>query len=86
VAMRSRVHSTPPAPVSCGALLQQGRQAGALGGGQPAASPRRGSVPEGFWAPRSATRHPLAARALADTQGRGDLARRPAVRFEVPGL
>jgi hypothetical protein len=76
----------PPEAVGFGAMLQQGRQAGELRRGQPAAGPRGWSVAEGFRAPLSAALHPLADRSFADSQGRRDLALRPTLLLEVPGL
>ena len=76
----------PPEAIGFGAMLQQGRQAGELRIGQPAAGPRGWSMPEGFRATLSAALHPLTDRAFADPQGRSDLALRPTMLFEVPGL
>jgi hypothetical protein len=76
----------PPEAVGFGAMLQQGRQAGELRIGQPAAGPRGWSMAEGVRAPLSATLHPLVDRAFADPQRRRDLAWRPTLLFEVPGL
>jgi hypothetical protein len=76
----------PPEAVGFGALLQQGRQAGELRSGQPTAGPRGWPMAEGFRTALAATLHPLADRAVADTQGRRDLALRPPLLFEVPGL
>ena len=76
----------PPEAVGFGAMLKQGRQAGALRIGQPTAGTRSWSMAEGFRTALSATLHPLADRAFADPQGRSDLTLRPALLFEVPGL
>jgi len=76
----------PPEPIGVGASLQESRQASTLLVGQPAACTGRWSVVEGFCATLAATRHPLADRPLADTQGRGDLALRPTPLCEGPGL
>jgi hypothetical protein len=76
----------PPETIGFGASLQESRQAGELLVGQPAGCPGRWSMVEGFCATLAATRHPLADRPLADTQGRGDLALRPTPLFEAPGL
>jgi hypothetical protein len=76
----------PPEALGFGAVLKQGRQAGELRIGQPTAGPRGWSMAEGFRTTLSATLHPLADRALADTQGRSDLALRPTLLFEAPGL
>jgi hypothetical protein len=76
----------PSVAIRFGTALQRGRLAGELLGGQPAGRPRRLSMAEGFRTTRSATLHPLADRALADTKGRGDLALRPVLLLEVPGL
>jgi hypothetical protein len=76
----------PPEAIGFGASLQQGRQAGQLVGGQSPRGTGRGSLAEGFWTTLSATLHPLADRALADAQGRGDLPLGPALLLEVPGL
>jgi hypothetical protein len=67
-------------------MLQQGRQAGKLLNGQPTAGPRGWPMAEGFRTTLAATRHPLADGPFADTQGRSDLALRPTLLFEVPGL
>ncbi len=76
----------PPEALGFGAVLKQGRQAGELRSGQPTAGPRGWSMAEGFRTTLSATLHPLADRALAHAHGCGDLALRPALLFEVPGL
>ena len=76
----------PPAAVGFGALLQQDRQAGELVGGQSSRGTGWGRVPEGFRSFLSSARHPLAERALADPQGLGDLALRPALLFDLPSL
>lgn len=76
----------PSEAVGLRAVLQQGRQAGELLIGQPAAGPRGWSMTEAFRATFSAALHPLADRAFADPQGRSDLALSPALLFEVPGL
>jgi hypothetical protein len=67
-------------------MLQQGRQAGKVLSGQPTAGPRGWPMAEGFRTALAATLHPLADRAFADPQGRSDLAWRPPLLFEVPGL
>jgi hypothetical protein len=67
-------------------MLQQSRQTGELRLGQPAGGPRGWSMPEGFRAPLSAARHPLTDRAVAAPKGRSDLALRPTLLFEAPGL
>jgi hypothetical protein len=76
----------PPEAVGFGAMPQQGRQAGELRIGQPAAGSRGWSMTEGFRATRSAALQPWADGAFADPQGRSDLAVRPPLLFEGPGL
>jgi hypothetical protein len=75
-----------PEAIRFGATVQAFGQAGELRIGQPTAGPRGWSMAEGFRTTLSATRHPLADRALAHAQGCGDLALRPALLCEVPGL
>jgi hypothetical protein len=76
----------PPEAIDFGALLEQGRPAGELVGGQSPRGAGRWAAAEGFRTARSATRHPLTDRALADTQRRGHVARRPALLCEVPSV
>jgi hypothetical protein len=76
----------PSEAIGFGALLQQGRQAGEWVGGQAPRGTGTWAVAEGCRTSLAATLHPLTDRALADTQGRGDLARRPALLCAVPSL
>lgn len=75
-----------PEAIRFGPLVQEFGQTGELLIGQPTAGTRGWSMAEGFRATLSATLHPLADRALAHAHGCGDLALRPALLFEVPGL
>ena len=76
----------PSKAVGFGPTVQEFGHTGPLFGGQPAR--RTGTMPmsEGLRSPLTGTGHPLADRPFADTQGFGDLALRPALLLEVPGL
>jgi hypothetical protein len=76
----------PSEAMGFGAVLQQGRQAGELVGGQSSRGTGTWTVAEGLRTTLLASLHPLTDRALADAQGRGDLALRPALLFEAPSL
>jgi hypothetical protein len=75
-----------PEAIRFGPTLQEGGQAGELFVGQPAWRTRGWAMPEGFQTALAGPRHPLADGALADAQGVGDLALRPALVLELPGL
>jgi hypothetical protein len=72
--------------IGLGATVQQVRQTGQLVGSQPAGGARRWLMAQRLWAAQAGSLHPLADRSGADPQGRGNLALRPALLFEVPGL
>jgi hypothetical protein len=72
--------------VGGGALMQQGGQAGQLLGRQPPRGPRWRSAPERLGAGFPGPLHPLTDRALADPHGHSNLALRPTLLLEVPGL
>ena len=75
-----------PEAIGFGAAPQQSRHAGELLGSQTAGSAGRRAMAESFRTTCAAPLHPLADRALADAHGRGALALRPALLFEMPGL
>ena len=75
-----------PEAIHFGPKLQEGGQAGELCVGQPAWSTRGWAMPEGLQTAIAGTCHPLADGSLADAYGFGDLALRPALVLELPGL
>jgi hypothetical protein len=75
-----------PEAVRFGATLPQHRQLGELPGRQSARGSRGRAMAQGLRAALASACHPLADGPFADTQGRGDLALRPALLLEVPGL
>jgi hypothetical protein len=76
----------PPETIRFGTAFQQGRQLRELVGSQSPGGAGCGVVPEGLRSSLAGAPHPLADRPLADPQGRGDLALRPALLLEAPGL
>jgi hypothetical protein len=76
----------PPETIGFGTALQQGRQLSELLGSQSPRGAGWGAVAEGVGSPFTGTLHPLTDGPFADTQRRGDLALRPALLFELPGL
>ena len=68
------------------ATVQQVRHTGQLVGSQAAGGARRWLVAQRLRAAQAGSRHPVADRGGADPQGLGNLALRPALLFEVPGL
>jgi hypothetical protein len=66
--------------------MQQLGQAGQLFGRQPPRSPRWRPTPERLGTNVAGPCHPLTDRARADPQRLGNLALRPALLLEVPGL
>jgi hypothetical protein len=66
--------------------VQQLGQAGQLLGRQPPRGPGSRPAPKRLGTDVAGPCHPLTDRALADTQGFGNLALRPALLLEVPGL
>ena len=72
--------------VGGGALRPQGGQAGQLLGRQPPWGPGGRAAPERLGPGFPGPPHPRTDRAFADPQGRSDLALRPPLLFEVPGL
>ncbi len=75
-----------PEAIRFGPRLQEGEQAGELCVGQPAWRTRGWAMPEGLQTAMAGPRHPWADGALADAEGFGDLALRPALVLELPGL
>jgi hypothetical protein len=75
-----------PEAVRCGATVQEFGQAGELLGRQSARGPRWGPVAESLQPALAGTCHPLADSPFANAQGFCNLALRPALLFEVPGL
>jgi hypothetical protein len=73
-------------PVGFGTALQELGQAGEVLASEPTGCAGWGSVAEGIWPTLAGAFHPLADRPFADAQGLGDLALRPAVLLELPGL
>ena len=74
------------AAIGLGAAVQQVGQTRQLCGSQPAGRARRWAMTQRLRAAQAGSRHPLADRGGADPQGLGNLALRPALLFEVPGL
>ena len=68
------------------AAVQQLGHTGQLLGSQAAGGARRWLMAQRLRAAHAGSRHPLADRGGADPQGLGNLALRPALLFEVPGL
>jgi hypothetical protein len=66
--------------------VQQRGQAGKVLGRQPPRGPGRRPAPKSLGADFAGPCHPLTDGPLADTQGFGNLALRPAPLLEVPGL
>jgi hypothetical protein len=76
----------PPEAIRFGPPVPQLGQTGPLFGCQAAGSTRVGTTSQGVRPPGAGARHPLADRAFADAQRRGDLALGPALLLELPGL
>jgi hypothetical protein len=72
--------------IGYGPSMQQRGQASELVGGQPPRGPRWRPATERLGAGFAGPFHPLADGSLADTHGLGNLALRPALLLEVPGL
>jgi hypothetical protein len=72
--------------IGCGTAMQQPGQTGELLGRQPPRGSSWRPVPEGIGTSVAGPFHPLADGPLADLYGLGDLALRPALLLEVPGL
>jgi hypothetical protein len=72
--------------ISCRPARPQPGQAGELVGRQPPRGPGRRPATERRGADVAGPCHPLTGGPLADPQGFGNLALRPAPLFEVPGL
>jgi len=69
-----------------GTPVQEVGKTGKLFGSQSPGRASPGAMPQRLWAAIAATFHPLAHSRRADAQGRGNLALRPALLREVPGL
>jgi hypothetical protein len=72
--------------ISPGTPVQEVGKTGKLFGSQSPGRASRRAMPQRLWAAIAATFHPLAHGRLADAQRRGNLALRPALLLEVPGL
>jgi hypothetical protein len=75
-----------PEAVRCGASVQEFGQLGELLGRQPPRGSRGRTMAQSLRAALAGACHPLADGPFADAQGVGNLALRPALVLEVPGL
>jgi hypothetical protein len=75
-----------PEAIGLGAAVQQRGQTRQLVGGQPPGRARGRLMAQGRRAAFAGAPHPLADRGFADAQGLGNLALRPALLPELPGL
>ena len=72
--------------IGLGPPVQEVGKTGQLFGSQAPGRASRRARPQRLWAAIAATFHPLAHSRLTDAQRRGNLALRPALLLEVPGL